>query len=176
MSNISLRITGIEAVRKRFKKLGSRMSVIDHRPFARMMEQTARDNLEATRLGWPNERNPKHITFSTRTRKLAKGTAVILFADAIGKDGYNYASIQEYGLPVPRFAKGYAALLTTGRIRSKKALFRPMRFFTPEGRMVSAYMVGPIPAKGFMEKTADFAAEAYPVYIEKMVAEAIDAR
>lgn len=153
---LNIRVEGVQKTRDFFRRLGSKLRNIDNREFGERMKTFAKEQLAFTNKGWPNpESSP--IRFIIRRRKLAKGTSLIMSATARGKDGFNYAAVQENGLPVARSS-------STGKM---------MKFRTPSGGWVSKDTVGPIPAKHYMLNTALWAVENYPIFIEKKVRERI---
>lgn len=157
MASLSIRIEGAKRVKDYLQNVQTRIRTINHKPFAQALKTEARKNLEDTRKGWPNPRNKQHLDFTALTRRLKSGTTVLLTASARGKDGFNYAETQEAG--------GKARKAPRGKL---------MRFMTPSGGWVAVKRVGPIPAKHYMEKTALWAADAYPAYIEQKVGEALE--
>lgn len=138
--------------------------------FAQYLKQEAEKNLEATNKGWPNP-DSTGIHFTARTRKLADGADILMYAVGIGSDETNYAGVQESGYPLPRSSHTMKILARTGKMPK---VMKPMRFRTPEGGWVSTYLVErPIPAKKYMERTAEWAAEAFPRYIELKIEDAL---
>lgn len=162
---LSITVRGTERLRRRIMRLRNGIRNMHNDDFAQQMKLKAREFLNETAKGWPNP-NSTPIQFYARTRKLADGKQIILYAVGRGSDGTLFAAVQEEGYTLPRYSKSMRTLLRTGKVSSD---MQPMRFRTPEGRWVSVYETGPIPAKKFMEKTALWAANAYPKFIEQKV-------
>lgn len=153
---LNITVVGTYEATRYLQRVFNRIKNISNQEFAEQMKIEAQKNLNNTHQGWPNPESTP-IRFFTRTSKLAKGSQVLMWATASGKDGYNFAAVQETGFDGERTAKD-------GKI---------MRFRTPQGNWVSKAIVGPIPAKEYMQRTAEWAAEAYPQFIELKIEDAI---
>jgi hypothetical protein len=164
---VSITVYGAKEAADYLSKVSNKIQNISNLEFAQYLKQKAEENLQESSKGWPNT-NSTGIHFVARTQKLADGASILMYAVGIGSDGYNYAGVQEVGYPLPRFSRSVRALM-----KGRRMNLQPMRFRTPAGKWVSKYEVGPIPAKKYMEKTAEWAAEAYPRYIELKIEDAM---
>jgi len=169
--SIAVRVSGINELEEYGKALTNRTKNLSILEFAQYLKQEADKNLHEGNKGWPNPRSSP-IKFYTRTKANSAGSAIVMYAVGFGSDGTQYAPIQEDGYPDSRFSNSFKKVLKAGKW-PKGGIIGPMKFMTPDGRWVSKYQVGAIPAKHFMQKTQEWADTAFPRYIEAKVEDAI---